>query len=66
MERYPDGLRLSEVEPLLEYVGSMMGSWRLPAVQAAAGRLRELWTAEIAEKGCVAISKDTGVFLAVR
>ena len=64
MTPYFDSLEVTQAEPLVAYVQSMMGVYRQPAVQNATGRLRELLEAEILTRGAVHISKDSGLFSA--
>jgi broad specificity phosphatase PhoE len=62
LERYPAGLRVTEVEPVIAYVRSMpAGSGLAPAaldcIRAAVGRM-------IAEHGAFTVTSDSGLFVA--
>jgi ubiquinone/menaquinone biosynthesis C-methylase UbiE len=62
VHRYEDRLVVTEVEPLMAYVRSM-----LPGAQLADSGWRRLeadFAGEIAAKGAVRITKDSGVFVA--
>jgi SAM-dependent methyltransferase len=62
---YEDGLHITEVEPLLAYVFSMMPPG-LEVSQTAVVRLRDVWSAKIAAEGAIKISKHSGVFVGVK
>jgi hypothetical protein len=59
---YDDGLRVNEVEPLLAYIGSMTAGLELSP--AAREQLRNDFAGEIDERGFVAVTKASGVFVA--
>ena len=61
--QYPDSLEVTQAEPLIQYVQSMM-SYNQTIIQNLVGKLRELWEAEIQTHGAVHISKDGGLFQA--
>lgn len=62
LERYTDGLRVTEVEPVIAYVRSMPAGQRLaPAVLDG---IRDSVAQRIADHGAFEIRKDTGVFVA--
>lgn len=63
LERYPDSLRVTDVEPLVRFVLSMSRDATLSAGEIA--RLRSLLERHIAECGAIEIQKHVGVFLAV-
>jgi SAM-dependent methyltransferase len=58
LHRYEDHLLVTEVEPLLAYVGS------LGVASETLARLRAGWSREIAQRGAIRIGKDTGLFVA--
>ncbi len=62
--RYEDSLRVTAVEPLVDYVLSMAS----PSVlaEAALDRLRETLSNDLRARGVVSIHKDTGVFFSRR
>jgi ubiquinone/menaquinone biosynthesis C-methylase UbiE len=62
LQRYADGLRVTEMEPLMAFVQSMTAATVLapPALQ----EIRRDFAAELASKGEVRITKDTGLFVA--
>lgn len=68
--RYEDDLAVTEAEPLVDYVLSMMAGReaadRLPKeeLRARASGLRDALERELAEHGVIYISKDTGMFVA--
>lgn len=62
MVPYEDSLRVTEVEPLLEYVLSLPVSKAVGAEQIE--QLRSLITAQVAERGYLHIGKAVGVFQA--
>ena len=63
IERYPNALEVTQTEPLIQYVQSMM-SYDQAKIQTWIGKLRELLQAEIDTRGAVHISIDSGLFLA--
>lgn len=70
--RYEDDLSVTEAEPLVDYVVSMMAareiSQRLPEEEfrARVSRLREALERELVSHGTIRITKDTGMFAARR
>ena len=62
--RYPDGLRITEVEPVIDYIRSRASGQALPATAIA--DLRIILEEELHTKGILTVSKDTGLFVAVR
>jgi SAM-dependent methyltransferase len=65
MRRYPDSLAVTEVAPLLDYAGTMMGD--MPAIlhdNSVRERLTALWRQELERSGVIHISKDSGLFIA--
>lgn len=61
--RYESDLKVTEVEPVVDYVLSMRGADRVATPELIAG-LRELVAARIAAEGVFHISKHTGLFVA--
>ena len=64
LERYPDSLVVTEAEPLMDYIGSMRVRSRVTDEQIAA--LRRHVEDEIAARGEIRITKDSGMFIARR
>jgi ubiquinone/menaquinone biosynthesis C-methylase UbiE len=64
VRRYDDDLVVTEVEPLLAYMLSSSGGQALTGSSRAA--LRALVEQEIAASGAIHITKDSGMFVAVR
>lgn len=60
---YEDSLHVTEVEPLLAYVFSMMPPG-VDVLETAVNQLRAAWAAQIAADGAIEISKHSGVFVA--
>jgi ubiquinone/menaquinone biosynthesis C-methylase UbiE len=60
--RYTDSLRVTEVEPLIAFVQSMIRATQLPA--GALARLRAACAETIATHGVLHITKDSGLFIA--
>ncbi|MBI1259628.1 MAG: methyltransferase domain-containing protein [Chloroflexi bacterium] len=58
--RYPDSIRLSEAEPLVEYIQS----YPLKLSEERLGELRAFVQQEIAKTGTMTITKDMGVAIA--
>lgn len=64
LERYEDHLLVTEVEPLVEYVLSMLAD---PAECEKEARLwRDFIAEELAKNGVILITKDIGLYTAVR
>jgi SAM-dependent methyltransferase len=61
---FEDGLEVTEVAPLLEYVKSGIPEEQLPAQQEALGRLEHYWEQELHREGAIHIQKETGLFIA--
>ncbi len=59
---YEDALEVTEAEPLVAYVLSTSSAGRMTAERIA--RFRQVIEAEIATRGAVHISKETGLFVA--
>jgi ubiquinone/menaquinone biosynthesis C-methylase UbiE len=64
LHHYEDALAVTEAEPLIDFVASMLGASdvyhaRMPA-------LREHIEAELAQHGAIRITKSTGLFIATR
>ncbi len=64
IERYPDSLVVTEVAPLMDYICSMRVRSRVSDEQLAG--LRRYLENEIATRGEIRISKDTGMLIARR
>jgi len=64
LERYPDSLVVTEAAPLMDYICSMRVRSRVSDEQVA--DLRRHLENEIAARGEIRISKDTGMFIARR
>ena len=64
LRRYPDGLRITEAEPLVAYVCSMMTD-AVPAGDQIE-RFSAFVQRELDAHGAIAVSKDAGVFIAER
>ena len=66
LHRYEDGLRVTEAQPLVDYVLSMLnhftGELDLPAVEDFTREINQ----QIRRAGSIDITKDTGVFIAVK
>jgi ubiquinone/menaquinone biosynthesis C-methylase UbiE len=62
---YNNELAVTEVEPLIAYARSMMGGM-MPGLlsPAVVERLRELWHAELGERGAILIPTEAGLFTA--
>ncbi|HKB47554.1 MAG TPA: methyltransferase domain-containing protein [Ktedonobacterales bacterium] len=64
LDRYEDGLAVTEAEPVLAYIFSLGGQKRLSQEQVQ--RLRGLLEAEIAASGAIHVTKETGLFVATK
>lgn len=64
IQRYPDGLRITEVEPVIAYIRSTSNSDKLsePALAELCSKLQ----AEIKAEGMLRVTKDSGLFVAVK
>ena len=62
LERYEDSLRVTEVQPFLDYL--LSGSARRILVGETLQRLRAVLEDELAAHGAIHVSKDTGLFVA--
>ncbi len=60
--RYPDGLRITELPPLMAYLKSTTSYGENP--EAVFAKLEQELTAELQAKGAIHITKDSGLFLA--
>lgn len=63
MRRYPDRLDIDQVEPLLAYIHSYSDRAPTPEIRK---RLRTFLESILADKGMITVTKDTGLFLAVK
>jgi SAM-dependent methyltransferase len=64
LERYEDGLAVTEAEPVLAYMFSLGAQKRLSEEHVR--RLRSLLEAEIAASGAIQVTKETGLFVATK
>jgi hypothetical protein len=64
LDRYEDGLAVTEAEPVLAFIFSLGGRRRLAQEQVR--RLRDLLAAEIAASGAIQVTKETGLFVAIK
>jgi len=64
MSRYEDNLHVTEIEPIMAYIRSSMRATEL-SEEELANVQRDL-EKELMEKGKVFISKDSGLFEAVK
>ena len=62
LERFEDALRVTEVQPILDYL--LSGSARRVLVGDTLQQVRAALEQELAEHGAIHISKDTGLFIA--
>jgi hypothetical protein len=61
--RYPDGLVVTEVEPFVAYA---LSTSRAPAIRANLETFVRQAEHEIASKGAIRITKDVGLFVAIK
>jgi ubiquinone/menaquinone biosynthesis C-methylase UbiE len=64
LRRYKDSLAVAEVGPLIEYVRSMTGKAALP--DQVRDELSRVWERELMLEGVIRVSKDSGIFVAIR
>ncbi|HZC76819.1 MAG TPA: hypothetical protein VE258_03680, partial [Ktedonobacterales bacterium] len=64
LDRYADGLAVTEAAPVLAFIFSLGGQKRLSQEQVQ--RLRGLLEAEIAASGAIQVTKETGLFVATK
>jgi SAM-dependent methyltransferase len=64
IRRYEDGLRITEIPPLMAYLRSTSRVGDAPEVAFA--KLEQELTAELQSKGAILVTKDSGLFLAVK
>lgn len=64
LRHYPDGLRVTEAQPLVDYVLSMIGHFLRKIPQGSVEALRQQFEEEIRANGYIPITKDSGVFIA--
>jgi ubiquinone/menaquinone biosynthesis C-methylase UbiE len=64
LRHYPDGLRVTEVQPLVDYVLSMIGHFLRRIPQESIEALRQQFEEEIRANGYIPITKSSGVFIA--
>ncbi len=62
LRRYPDGLRINEVAPLMAYLRSTTTYGAQP--ESAFAQLEQELTSQLEANGVIEISKDSGLFLA--
>lgn len=63
IRRYDDAFRVTEVEPLLSFIMSMVSTSRDILSTDDLERFREYLERKMAEEGAIMISKDSGIFL---
>jgi len=61
VHRYESALAITEVEPLVAYVASLLPDAEAAAASRALECLRALAAYEIARRGCIHVTKDTGL-----
>lgn len=64
MERYPDHLEVTEAQPLVDYLLSMMGDSRNRLSPQRIAQFTQQIEEEIQARGSIHITKDTGIFTA--
>jgi SAM-dependent methyltransferase len=64
LHKFEDGLVVTEAEPLVEYVASSTFRWALTGERVAG--FRSFIEDELGRQGAIHITKDTGLFIAVR
>ncbi len=64
LDRFPDALNVTEVEPLIAYILSTSAQQRLTEDQVQA--LRQIVEHEIATHGAIHITKSSGIFMATK
>ena len=64
VQRYEDGLRVTEIEPLIAYIGSSIRAREFSADALAA--LRSELKHELQSNGAIFITKDSGMFDAIK
>ena len=65
LETYPDGLKITQAQPLVEYILSLYPNLSKEVPQEEIRRFTRELDAEINQKGSIDISKETGVFIAL-
>jgi ubiquinone/menaquinone biosynthesis C-methylase UbiE len=63
LKRHEDALLVTEVEPIIAYIRSLP---KRGANEEAEKKLREFLTHELAASGAIRITKDSGIFVAIR
>lgn len=66
IERYEDSLNITKAEPLIDYIFSMPGNVREKFDEEKIQELREFLNKKIKEQNGIHISKDTGLFTALK
>lgn len=64
VRHYTDGLRITEIPPLLAYLKSSIRVGAAP--EAAFAQLEQELTTELQSKGAILVTKDSGLFLAAK
>jgi ubiquinone/menaquinone biosynthesis C-methylase UbiE len=64
MRRYEDSLQITEIEPLMAYIGSGLRAAQLS--EPALAELRSNLEGELQSKGALFVTKDSGLFEAVK
>ncbi len=65
LETYPDGLKITQAQPLVEYIFSLYPNLAQEVPEEEVRRFTQELDAEINQKGSIDILKETGVFIAV-
>jgi SAM-dependent methyltransferase len=66
LRRYEDGLHVTEAQPLVDYVLSMLNHFTSQVDQPAVEEFKREIEAELQRSGAIHITKDTGLFIAVK
>lgn len=66
LRRYEDGLHVTEAQPLVDYVLSMLNHFTSQVDQPAVEEFKREIEEEIRRGGAITITKDTGLFIAVK
>ncbi len=66
LRRYPDGLIVTQAQPLVDYILSMNSVLDSPPGEALIERFKRSVEEQIAREGSLRITKDTGLFVGVK
>lgn len=66
LRRYEDGLHVTEAQPLVDYMLSMLNHFTSQVDQPAVEEFKREIEEEIRRGGAITITKDTGLFIAVK